>query len=184
MKDQFAFAKIKLSTPRHKNGYLYLSTIKSDEGLVSALDIRFCIDEENKFIPTKQGIRIQKANLEGCLKMFSDTEPINNFSCEVGSGRSLNLTCTEGLFGFGTKVDLRFFVENEKYSGPTKQGITINSDDFNAVCKLVNEFVKNGMSTDSYKDLFENRSITIKPKSKSSGRIQLPPDLNNILKGS
>jgi len=101
--------------------------------------------------PTKQGIMLNHANLKEIIKKIDDN--IDKFkksdtsakeTLKLDDQRYINIAITE--FKEKKYFELREYLESESYSGPTKKGITINTDHFEKVLeflKKMDEFLAN-----------------------------------------
>ena len=183
MDNQFAFAKIKLSQPGYKKGFLYISAITKNEE-IEHLDFRYFIDDKVSFIPTKIGFRIPEKHFNNFLNQL--TKPISkeeNYCCEITDKRALHISYideSEGEF-----IDVRAFVKTEKYTGWTKQGVRFILKDYSNLQNQIIKFIDNDFSIENYTNLFVDKVITPRAKKKSKktsiDESKINPDILKII---
>ncbi|MDD3625860.1 MAG: transcriptional coactivator p15/PC4 family protein [bacterium] len=156
-----------------------IGTIKVSEGT----EINFFIDQFKDVLyanirkfastekysgPTKQGIMLSHDNLKEIIKKIDDN--IDKFkksdtsakeTLKLDDQRYINIAITE--FKEKKYFELREYLESEGYTGPTKKGITINTEHFEKVLEFLKKM--DTFLANPPKDVvFENKDIPKRPK--------------------
>ena len=164
MDNQYAFIKIKLSKLQYKRGFFYVSAITNKENKITSYDFRYFVDEDDDFIPTYNGIRLPLSLSDDFFLQIYKGSFIKEYCLKLTQDRSIYIRRLEDANG--EFIDIRNYVESEKYTGWTKQGIRFPLSDFEKFQNEIINFIDNKHSINDYKNLFESKVITSNSKTK------------------
>jgi hypothetical protein len=178
---QRGLAGLMLTGRRFEDGRLYI-TCGVDDGLLTYVDLRYCIVESDRIIPTKKGIRVPAQQLEHFLVVVGrEPEQIGDEIVYRTKQRELHARyCNDK---FGRRVDLRYYQLTERYTGWTKAGISLNLNDFRKVQAKLSELGIRGVEIPDVPDILAGWKIGADAEEGSAAARspRVSDDLSDIL---
>lgn len=128
------FGQISLTQKKFRDGALIVSGMRKNEEYV-AIDVRFYLEKEDGWLPTKTGFWVAKENWRALKKVLSRSpETIGEVICWRSKTRKF---IVRYIPNYGGGIDFRYFQESATYTGWEKKGIRIAQKDFNKVKKII-----------------------------------------------